>query len=112
MDFQLNEEHLMVQKMVRNFVQKEVAPIIKESDQQQSMAPQVLPRMGELGILGICIPVRYGGQGMDYISLGLTCEELEAADTTLRVVLSVHIGLCSMTLLQWGTEEQKKKFLV
>jgi alkylation response protein AidB-like acyl-CoA dehydrogenase len=112
MDFQLNEEHLMVQKMVRNFVQKEVAPIIKECDQQQSMAPQVLPRMGELGILGICIPVRYGGQGMDYISLGLACEELEAVDTTLRVVLSVHIGLCSMTLLQWGTEEQKKKFLV
>jgi alkylation response protein AidB-like acyl-CoA dehydrogenase len=112
MDFGLNEEHRMVQKMVREFAEKEVAPSIKEQDRQQEMAPFVLPRMGALGILGICIPVRYGGQGMDYISLGLACEELEAVDTTLRVVMSVHTGLCSMTLLQWGTEEQKRKFLV
>jgi glutaryl-CoA dehydrogenase (non-decarboxylating) len=112
MDFGLNEEHKMVQKMVRDFARKEVAPIIKESDRSGEMAPNVLERMGELGILGICIPVRYGGQGMDYISLGLACEELEAVDTTLRVVMSVHTGLCSMTLLQWGTEEQKKAFLV
>jgi len=76
------------------------------------MAPFVLPRMGELGILGINIPVRYGGQGMDYISLGLACEELEAVDSTLRVVMSVHMGLNSMGLLQWGTEEQKQRFLV
>jgi glutaryl-CoA dehydrogenase (non-decarboxylating) len=76
------------------------------------MAPFVLSRMAELGILGICIPARYGGQGMDYISLGLVCEELEAVDTTLRVIMSVHMGLNSMGLLQWGTEEQKQKFLV
>ncbi|RME08746.1 MAG: butyryl-CoA dehydrogenase [Anaerolineae bacterium] len=112
MDFALTEEHRMVQKMVRDFAQKEVAPIIKESDRKQQMADFILPRMGELGILGICIPVKYGGQGMDYISLGLACEELEAVDTTLRVVMSVHTGLCSMTLLQWGTEEQKQKYLV
>jgi alkylation response protein AidB-like acyl-CoA dehydrogenase len=112
MDFALTEEHRMVEKMVRDFAQKEVAPIIKESDRKQEMAPFVLPRMAELGILGICMPVRYGGQGMDYISLGLACEELEAVDTTLRVVMSVHAGLASMTLLQWGTEEQKQKFLV
>jgi alkylation response protein AidB-like acyl-CoA dehydrogenase len=68
--------------------------------------------MGELGILGICLPVRYGGQGMDYISLGLACEELEAVDSTLRVVMSVHIGLNSLALLQWGNEDQKMKFLV
>jgi len=67
--------------------------------------------MGELGILGICIPVRYGGQGMDYISLGVACEELEAVDSTLRVVMSVHMGLNSMCLLQWGTEEQKQRLL-
>ncbi len=112
MDFALTEEHRMVQKMVRDFAQKEVAPIIKEADRKQEMADFVLPRMAELGILGICIPVKYGGQGMDYISLGLACEELEAVDTTLRVVMSVHTGLCSMTLLQWGTEEQKRRLLV
>lgn len=111
MDFQLSEEQSMVQKMVRDFAQKEVAPVIKESDQKQQMTPFILPRMGELGIMGICLPVRYGGQGMDYISLGLACEELEAVDTTLRVVLSVHIGLCCLVLLQWGTEEQKRRFI-
>ncbi len=112
MDFKLSEEHLMVQKMVRDFAQKEIAPLIKECDQKQEMAPFTLKRMGELGILGLCLPVRYGGQGMDYIALGLACEELEAVDTTLRVVLSVHIGLCCLVLLQWGTEEQKQRFLV
>jgi alkylation response protein AidB-like acyl-CoA dehydrogenase len=112
MDFAITEEHRMVQQMVRNFAQREVAPVIKEYDRKQEMAPFILPRMGELGILGICFPVRYGGQGMDYIAMGLACEELEAVDTTLRVVMSVHVGLNSMALLQWGTEEQKQRFLV
>ncbi|MEA3352086.1 MAG: acyl-CoA dehydrogenase family protein [Chloroflexota bacterium] len=112
MNFDLSEEHRMVQKMVRDFANREVAPSIKEYDRKQEMAPFVLPRMAELGILGICIPVKYGGQGMDYVSLGLACEELEAVDTTLRVVMSVHTGLCSLTLLQWGSEEQKQKFLI
>jgi glutaryl-CoA dehydrogenase (non-decarboxylating) len=111
MDLALTEEHRMVQRMVADFAQKEIAPTIKDYDRAQDMAPFVLPRMAELGILGICIPVRYGGQGMDYISLGLACEELEAVDSTLRVVMSVHMGLNSMGLLQWGTEEQKQRFL-
>ena len=112
MDFALTEEHRMVQRMVREFAQREVAPVIKEYDRAQEMAPFVLARMAELGILGICFPLRLGGQGMDYISLGLACEELEAVDTTLRVVMSVHVGLNSMALLQWGSEEQKERFLV
>ncbi len=111
MDFTLSEEHLLAQKMVRDFCQKEVAPVIKEADRAQTMHPSILPRMGELGILGICLPEKYGGQGFDYITLGLVCEELEAMDTSLRVVMSVHMGLNSLALLQWGTEEQKQKFL-
>jgi glutaryl-CoA dehydrogenase (non-decarboxylating) len=110
-DFSLSQEHQMVQKMVRDFAQKEVAPIIKECDRLQQMAEFVLPRMGELGILGICLPVKYGGQGMDYIALGLACEELEVVDTSLRVAMSVHVGLNSMALFQWATEEQKQLFL-
>ncbi len=111
MDFALTEEHRMVQEMVRDFAQKEVAPIIKEYDRKQEMAPHLLPRLAELGILGICFPARYGGQGMDYIALGLACEELEAVDTTLRVVMSVHVGLNSLALFQWASEEQKQRFL-
>ncbi len=112
MDFQLSQEQLMVQQMVRDFARREVAPVIKECDRAGQMADFVLPRMGELGILGICLPVRYGGQGMDYISLGLACEELEAVDSTLRVVMSVHMGLNSLGLFQWADEDQKQRFLI
>ena len=112
MDFSLSPEHQMTQKMVRDFAQKEIAPVIKEYDRKQEPIPSALKRMGELGILGLPFPVRYGGAGMDYIAWGLACEELEAVDTSLRVVMSVHTGLCGMTIFQWGTEEQKLKFLV
>jgi alkylation response protein AidB-like acyl-CoA dehydrogenase len=112
MDFGLGPDHEMVRRMVRDFAQSEVAPTIREWDRKHQMAPFVLPRMAELGILGICLPVRYGGQGMDYIALGLACEELEAVDTSLRVVMSVHVGLNSLGLLQWGTEDQKRRFLI
>jgi len=112
MDFELTEEHKMIARMVRDFAEKEVAPYIKEYDRAHKPFTKAIYRMAELGILGICIPVRYGGQGMDYISLGLACEELERVDSSLRVVLSVHVGLNSLGLLQWGTEEQKQRFLV
>jgi len=112
LDFGLSEEHQMVQRMVRDFAAKEVLPTIQEQDRIGGMAPFIIPRMAELGILGITIPVKYGGQGMDYISLGLVSEELEFVDTSLRVVISVHSGLTCLTLLQWGTEDQKEQYLV
>ncbi len=112
MDFSLSVEHQMVQKTVHDFARKEVAPVIKEYDRKQEPIPWVLSRMGALGLLGLPFPFRYGGQGMDYLALGLACEELEAVDTHLRVVMSVHVGLCAMTVFQWGTEEQKQRFLV
>ncbi|MBN1679227.1 MAG: acyl-CoA dehydrogenase family protein [Anaerolineae bacterium] len=111
MDFALTEEHVMAQQMVRDFAQKEIYPTIKEWDRKHAPHPDVLPRMAELGILGINVPVRYGGQGFDYITLALVCEELERVDATLRVVMSVHMGLNCMALMQWGTEEQKQRFL-
>ena len=111
MDFRLTEEQEAAARMVRRFAEAEVAPTIKEWDQRQEMNPAVLPRMAELGLLGICIPAQYGGQGFDYVTLGLVCEELERVDTALRVVMSVHVGLCSLALLQWGTEGQKQRFL-
>lgn len=111
LDFSLTAEQESAAQMVRNFAEKEVYPTIKEYDRKQEMNPNVLPRMAELGILGINIPVRYGGQGFDYVTLGLVSEELERVDSTLRVVMSVHMGLNSMALLQWGTEAQKQQFL-
>jgi glutaryl-CoA dehydrogenase (non-decarboxylating) len=112
MDFALTEEHQMVRKMVRDFAEKEIAPTVKELDRKQEFDRNTLTKMGQLGILGICIPVKYGGAGMDYVSLAIACEELERVDTSGRVVMSVHIGLNCLTLLQWATEEQKQKYLV
>jgi len=110
-DFELTEDHQALVQTVREFAQKEVAPHIKEWDEKQQFNPSVLKKMAELNLLGVCIPEEYGGAGFDYISLGLVCEELEAVDTFLRVVMSVHTGLNSLTLYTWGTEEQKKKYL-
>ncbi len=110
-DLALTDEQRSVATLVKEFAEREVYPTIKDYDRKQEMNPAVLPRMGELGILGICIPTRYGGQGFDYVTLGLVCEELECVDTTLRVVMSVHMGLNNMGVLQWGTEEQKQRFL-
>jgi glutaryl-CoA dehydrogenase (non-decarboxylating) len=112
MDFSLTPEHEMTRRMVRDFAEREVAPIIKEYDRAQKANLDVLARMAELGLLGICIPTRYGGAGMDYVCLGLACEELERVDTSLRVVMSVHVGLNSLGLLQWSIEEQKQRWLV
>jgi len=112
MDFSLTEEHQMVRKMVRDFAEKEIAPHIREQDRKQEFDRSLLTKMGQQGILGICLPVKHGGAGMDYLSLAIACEELERIDTAARVVLSVHIGLNSLTLFQWGTPEQKQKYLV
>ncbi len=110
-NFELTEDHKMIQEMVKKFAEKELAPHIKEWDVQGSYPRSVLESMGEQGILGVCFPEKYGGGGMDYISLALACEELERVDTSFRVPLSVHIGLCGLGILQWGNEEQKEKYL-
>lgn len=110
-DFELSDDHKAIQQTVREFAQKEVAPYIKEWDEKQHFERGIFDKMAELNLLGVCIPEEYGGAGFDYISLGLVCEELEAVDTFLRVAMSVHTGLNSLTLYTWGTEEQKQKYL-
>lgn len=112
MDFLFSEEHEMVRRMVREFAAREIAPNVKEFDRKQTFDPGLLPKMAEQGLLGICLPVRYGGAGMDYITLGIASEELEYVDTSARVVMSVHVALNSLGVFQWGTAEQKERFLV
>jgi glutaryl-CoA dehydrogenase (non-decarboxylating) len=111
-DFELSEEHIALQNTVREFCAAEIAPYIKEWDEKCHFERSILDKMADLGILGVCIPEQYGGAGFDYISLGLVCEELEACDTFARVIMSVHVGLNSMSVYSWGTEEQKQKYLV
>ena len=111
-DLELSEEQKAVEKMVKDWAGKEVAPKIHDLDRAHRFEPAFLKGMADLQLLGICIPEEYGGAGLDYLSLGLACEELEYVDTHLRVIMSVHVGLNSMTLWCWGTEEQKRKYLV
>jgi glutaryl-CoA dehydrogenase (non-decarboxylating) len=111
-DLSLTPENRLVQQAVRDFTAAEIAPHIREWDERHEVHREVFARMGELGFLGAPIPEEYGGTGLDYVSLGILCEELERADTAFRVAMSVHVGLNSLTLLQWATEEQKRRWLV
>ncbi|MFD1850443.1 acyl-CoA dehydrogenase family protein [Oceanobacillus bengalensis] len=111
MNFEFSEEQAMLRKTVRDFTDKEIMPHIADWDREGKFDPDVFPKLAELGLMGVCIPEEYGGAGMDYNSLAIVCEELERGDTAFRTAVSVHTGLNSMTLLQWGTEEQKQKYL-
>ncbi|MCM3739774.1 acyl-CoA dehydrogenase family protein [Oceanobacillus luteolus] len=111
MNFEFSEEQNMLRKTVRDFTDKEIMPYIAEWDREGKFDPSVIEKLSELGLMGVCIPEEYGGSGMDYNALAIVCEELERGDTAFRTAVSVHTGLNSMTLLQWGTEEQKQKYL-
>lgn len=112
MNFEFTEEQKMLRETVRNFVDKEIMPYIAEWDRKGHFERSLIPKLAELGLMGVCIPEKYGGAGMDYNSLAIVCEELERGDTAFRTAVSVHTGLNSLAILQWGTEEQKQKYLV
>ncbi|MBC5636170.1 acyl-CoA dehydrogenase family protein [Ornithinibacillus sp. BX22] len=111
MNFNFTEEQNMLRETVRSFVDKEIMPYIADWDREGQFDQNIYNRLAELGLMGVCIPEEYGGSGMDYNALAIVCEELERGDTAFRTAVSVHTGLNSMTLLQWGTEEQKQKYL-
>ncbi|MCM3694277.1 acyl-CoA dehydrogenase family protein [Neobacillus niacini] len=112
MNFAFSEEQEMVRKVVRSFVDKEIMPFIGEWDEKGQFEVGIMKRLADLDLMGVCIPEEYGGSGMDYNTLAIVCEELERGDTAFRTAVSVHTGLNSLTLLQWGNEEQKQKYLV
>jgi glutaryl-CoA dehydrogenase (non-decarboxylating) len=112
LDFSLSREQTELQQMVRRFTAAEILPHIQQWDAEHHFEMDVIRKLANLGLMGVCIPERYGGAGMDYNALAIVCEELEYGDTAYRTAVSVHTALNSMTLLQWGTEEQKQKYLV
>lgn len=112
MDFRFTDEQHLLRKTARKFTDDEIIPNIAKWDAEGKFDPAIWKRLAELGFMGVCIPEKYGGSGMDYNALAILCEELERGDTTFRTAVSVHTGLNSMSLLQWGTEEQKQKYLV
>src|SRR5262250_1342456 len=112
-DFTLNEEQRLLEQSVREWAGREVAPFVRENDRKHHFdRERILGGMAKLGLLGVSVPQEYGGAGMDYICLGLASEELEYVDTSLRVIMSVHAGLNCLSLLTWGSEDQKQRYLV
>src|SRR5262245_33463667 len=111
-DLDLTDEQRLLEQSVREWAAREVLPKIHDLDRAHHFDRSFLAGMASLGLLGVSVPQKYGGAGMDYISLGIASEELEYADTSLRVIMSVHAGLNCLTLLTWGSEDQKQRYLV
>ncbi|WP_242921508.1 acyl-CoA dehydrogenase [Pontibacter liquoris] len=111
MDFQFTEEHLAVQAAAREFAQTELLPGVIERDEHQKFPAEQIKKMGELGFLGMMVDPAYGGGGMDAVSYVLAMEEISKVDASASVVMSVNNSLVCWGLEQYGTEEQKQKYL-
>ncbi len=113
--FQLDElltgEHRLVRESIRNFVTKEIKPVIDEAAQNHTDIPGLMPKLGRIGALGPYIPEEYGGVGLDQISYGLIMQELEAGDSAVRSAASVQSSLVMYPIFTFGSEEQKRKYL-
>ena len=112
MNFQLSEEHLMIQAAARDFAQNELLPGVIECDEHQKFPTEQVKKMGELGFLGMMVSPVYGGGGMDTISYVLAMEEISKVDASTSVCMSVNNSLVCWGLEKYGTEEQKQKYLV
>lgn len=111
MNFDLNEEQLMLQQTIRDFVEKEVKPKAKEWDEKEEVPLSVVKKLGELGIMGMSVDPKYGGSGLDPISIALVIEELAKGDGSLALTVAAHSGLACGHIATFGSEEQKKKYL-
>ena len=112
MDFNLTEEQLSIQKMVRDFARKEIGPIAAELDQKGEFPHETVRQLGELGLLGVPFPEEYGGAGLDHLSYILAVEELAKVDASHSVTVLTHTTNTLGPIYEFGTEEQKQKFLV
>lgn len=111
MDFKLSNEHLLLQKMMREFTEKEVKPIAAETDRTATPPMENLEKLFDLGILGICVPKEYGGAGFDPLASAIAIEELSKQCASTGDIVATHNGLCCDPILTYGTEEQKAKYL-
>jgi len=107
----LTEEHKLIRESVRNYVKKEISPIIEDYAQKAEFPRQIIKQLGDLGCFGPTIPTEYGGGGLDYISYGLMMQELERGDSGVRSTASVQGSLVMFPIYEYGSEEQRKKFL-
>ncbi len=111
MDFDLSPEQEAIRKLAREFADREIAPGARERDREERFPADILKKMAPLGFLGGPIPESYGGMGLDYVSHALIGEEIGRADSSVRTTLSVQISLVELTILKFGSEAQKRRYL-
>jgi glutaryl-CoA dehydrogenase len=111
LDELLTEEHKLIRDSVRSYVKKEISPIIEEYAQKAEFPPQIVQQLGHLGCFGPTVPEQYGGGGLDYISYGLMMQELERGDSGVRSTASVQGSLVMFPIYEYGSEEQRRKYL-
>jgi glutaryl-CoA dehydrogenase (non-decarboxylating) len=110
-DLDLNDEQRSIQETVREFVDRRILPVAQENDINHHLDMGIIEGMAELGLLGAPIPPEHGGAGLDYVCEALICEEIERGESAFRTLISVHVGLNSLSLLRFGSDEQHKKYL-
>lgn len=110
--FSLTDDQRSIQETVRRFVDDRVLPVAVDNDLAHRLDRSLIDSMAELGLLGMVIPPEYGGSGLDFVSEALVCEEIERGEAAFRTLISVHVGLNSLSLLRYGSEEQKQGYLV
>jgi alkylation response protein AidB-like acyl-CoA dehydrogenase len=111
MDFALSEEHRMLQRMVREFAEREIAPRAEEIDASDEFPHDLFRRMGEVGLLGLPFPRRYGGSGADYHAMVIALEEIARVSGSMAITLDAHTSLCCEPIYRFGTENQRMKYL-
>ena len=111
MNFSLNEEQLLLQQTIRDFVEKEVKPKAKEWDEKEEVPLGTIKKLAEMGIMGMAIDHKYGGSGLDPLSIAFAIEELARGDGSLALTVAAHNGLACGHIARFGTEEQKQKYL-
>ncbi|MGD8996992.1 MAG: acyl-CoA dehydrogenase [Anaerolineae bacterium] len=111
MDFALSEEHRMLQRMVREFAEREIAPRAEEIDATDEFPDDLFRRMGEVGLLGLPFPSQYGGSGADYHAMVIALEEIARVSGSVAITLDAHTSLCCEPIYRFGTEEQRQKYL-
>jgi alkylation response protein AidB-like acyl-CoA dehydrogenase len=112
MNFELTAEQLQVKHSVREFAEAEIAPHVLEWDETQHFPVELLPKLAELGLMGVIFPEEYGGAGMGYVEYATIIEELSRVDGSVGISVAAHNSLCSNHIFMYGTEEQKRKYLV
>ena len=111
MDFQLSKMHLLQQELFRKFAETEIRPLAKEMDEKEAYDLDLLAKMQRCGFFGIPYSRQYGGAGADTLAYTLCMEEVSKVDASTGITISVHTSLCCSCINNYGTEEQKQKFL-